>query len=176
MYKFIIFCLGIMVGPQLLQIVTATIDSTVCVAALHHNPDHHIILKNSCACSFQYFHRLDLSQGCTVLILSLWSLEGFSFTVWWNANPPPCVILLAVEQRCPDLPLTCWLFGGHCHVHQSLELFCCIVLSFLTKTGAAAKVFVRCSVKSCQVLFCFVFFPINYVCPLWSNTQLIFLE
>ena len=124
MCKFIMFCLGIMVSPQLLQIVIAKLMllflwQLLSGEDLHHSPHHNIILRNDWACYFQYFHGLALCQRCTVLIMSSCFLQGFYFTVWWNANAPLCMILLAVKQSCPVPPLKFWLFWRTLVMHIS---------------------------------------------------------
>lgn len=159
MCKFIMFYLSIMAGPQLLQIAIARLMLLFLQQLspgedLHCNPHRDISLKKDCACSLRYFRRLALCQRRTLLILSLCFLEGFSFTVWWNANPLLCMFLLAVQQRCPVLPLTFWLSGGVLVMcirpwNWSVGLY----LGFLTEAVAVAKEFVRFSVNSCQFFF-----------------------
>lgn len=159
MCKFIMFYLGIMAGPQLLQIAIARLMLLVLQQLspgedLHRNPHRDIIPKKDWACSLRYFRRLALCQRCTLLILSLCFLEGFSFTVWWNANPLLSMFLLAVKQRCPVLPLTFWLSGGVLVMcirpwNWSVGLY----LVFLTEAVAVAKAFVRFFCQRLSVFF-----------------------
>lgn len=79
MCKFVMLCLGIMAGAQLLQNLTAPcfLWQLLPGEVLHCNPHHDIILKNNCACSFQCSCGLALCQRCTILMQSLCFSEDF---------------------------------------------------------------------------------------------------
>jgi len=51
------------------------------------------------------------------------------------------------ELSSPSIKILAFLEDA-CHAYQSLELFCCIIPSFLAKAVAVAKVFVRFSVNN----------------------------
>lgn len=125
----IISSLGAMADPQLLHTVVPWLMLLLLWLLspgedLSHNPHHDIILKHNHACYCQYSHWVALCQRAAVLILSLYFSESFSFTVWWNAKPPPSMSLPVVKQRCPVCPLKFWLSGG-CFIIYISPWNCC---------------------------------------------------